>query len=71
LIRSGTTGLSVPPRDPAALASALDRLLTDRDLAASCADAAFEQVRGMTWTRTAERTLEVYQKAISARRHAG
>lgn len=67
LIQHERTGLSVPPRDPAALAAALDRMLTDRDLAARCADAAFEQVRGMTWTRTAERTLEVYQKAISAR----
>jgi len=70
LIQHERTGLSVPPRDPAALAAALDRMLTDRDLAARCGDAAFEEVRGMTWTRTAERTLEVYQKAISARHHA-
>jgi glycosyltransferase involved in cell wall biosynthesis len=68
LIQSGRTGLSVPPRDPAALAAALERMLTEHELAARCADAAFEQVRGMTWTRTAERTLEVYQKAIAARR---
>jgi glycosyltransferase involved in cell wall biosynthesis len=71
LIQHERTGLSVPPRDPAALAAALERMLSDRDLARRCAAAAFEQVRGMTWTRTAERTLEVYQKAISGRRHAG
>ena len=69
LIQHERTGLSVPPRDPAALAAALDRMLDNRDLAGRCAQAAFEQVRGMTWTRTAERTLEVYQKAISARHH--
>ena len=62
------TGLAVPSRDAAALAAALDRMLTDRALAARCAGAAFDRVRGMTWTRTAERTLEVYAKAIAARR---
>lgn len=70
LVQHERTGLSVPPRDSAALAEALRRMLTDKTLADRCAGAAFEQVRGMTWTRTAERTLEVYQKAISARNHA-
>ena len=69
LIRHERTGLSVPSRDPAALATALERMLSDRDLANGCADIAFDQVCGMTWTRTAERTLEVYRKAISARQH--
>lgn len=71
LVRHEQTGLTVPPRDPAALATALERMLSDRSLASRCADAAFDQVRGMTWTRTAERTLEVYRKAMSARQHAG
>lgn len=31
VVRSGETGLLVPPRDPAALADALEELLTDRD----------------------------------------
>lgn len=69
LIQHERTGLAVPPRDPAALAAALERMLSDRDLACRCADAAFERVRGMTWTRTAERTLEVYRKAMSAKQH--
>jgi glycosyltransferase involved in cell wall biosynthesis len=69
LIRHERTGLSVPSRDPAALATALERMLSDRGLASDCAEVAFGQVRGMTWTRTAERTLEVYRKAISARQH--
>ena len=32
VVRDGETGLQVPQRDPAALAAALERLLTDRDL---------------------------------------
>lgn len=69
LVQHERTGLSVPPRNPAALAEALERMLSDRGLASRCAGNAFEQVRGMTWTWTAERTLEVYRKAMSARQH--
>lgn len=71
LIVSGETGLLVPPRDAGALAAALDRMLSDGDLRRRCADAAFEQVRGMTWARTAQLTLEVYSRAIEGSGHVG
>lgn len=67
LVEDERTGLLVRRRDPAALAAALERMLTDRSLRSHTAEAAFHCVRGMTWTRTAERTLEVYTKAIAAR----
>lgn len=67
LIVSGETGLIVPPRDPVALAGALERMLTDGALRARCAAGAFERVRDMTWTQTAQRTLEVYRHAIEDR----
>jgi glycosyltransferase involved in cell wall biosynthesis len=67
LIVSGCTGLLVPPRDPAALAAALERMLTDGNLRARCSAAAFDRVRGMTWMRTAEHTLDVYRRAMAAR----
>lgn len=67
LIVSEETGLLVPLRDPAALASALDRMMTDGELGAKCSAAAFERVRGMTWTDTAHRTLDVYTRALAAR----
>jgi glycosyltransferase involved in cell wall biosynthesis len=68
LIEPENTGLLVPLRDPAALAAALHRMLTDRKLSARCAAAAFDRVCGMTWTSTAERTLDVYSRALAARR---
>ena len=68
LVEAEKTGLLVPPRDPVALAAALQRMLADRELSTRCAAAAFDRVRGMTWTSTAERTLDVYQRALAARR---
>jgi glycosyltransferase involved in cell wall biosynthesis len=67
LIESGRTGLLVPPRDPGALAGALARMLTDKAFASSCASAAFDRVASMSWTTTAERTLEVYARALASR----
>jgi glycosyltransferase involved in cell wall biosynthesis len=70
LVVDGCTGLTVHPRDARALASALSRMLADPDLGRRCATAAFGRVRDMTWTTTAERTLAVYTRALSRRRHA-
>jgi glycosyltransferase involved in cell wall biosynthesis len=63
LIVHERTGLSVPQRDPAALGAALTRALGDESLRKRLADAAFDAVRGMTWTTTAKATLAVYEKA--------
>ena len=63
LIDSDRTGISVPPRDPEALAAALTRALGDPALRMRLADAGFDAVRHMTWTRTATATLGVYSKA--------
>jgi glycosyltransferase involved in cell wall biosynthesis len=67
LIVNEQTGLLVPPRDPTALAAALDRMLLDSGLRARCAEAAFQMVRGMTWAHTAQLTLDVYRGAINDR----
>jgi glycosyltransferase involved in cell wall biosynthesis len=67
LIVPECSGLLIPPRDPAALAGALERMLTDGGLRARCSAAAFNRVRGMTWTSTAEHTLDVYGRALAAR----
>ena len=67
LVHHEETGLIVPRRDAAALADALARLLGDPALRARLADAAFRQVRDMSWTRTAQATLAVYERALAER----
>jgi glycosyltransferase involved in cell wall biosynthesis len=64
LIQNDQTGVIVPTRDSAALATALERLLRDPALRARLADAALARVAGMTWTRTAETTLDSYARAL-------
>ena len=59
------TGILVPPRDVGALASAVGELLDNPELRVSMGRAGRERVlRLFTWTKTAERTVEVYRKAI-------
>ena len=67
LVEDGTTGLVVPPRDSAAIADALARLMGDAALRARLAEAAFARVRGMTWANTARLTLDVYERARAER----
>ena len=64
LVRHEQTGLTVPPRNAAALAAALARMLADATLRTRLADAAFRRVREMSWTRTATETLSVYERAL-------
>ena len=65
LVRHEETGLTVPPRNAAALAAALARMLADTTLRTRLADAAFRRVREMSWTRTATATLSVYERALN------
>ncbi|HEX2210347.1 MAG TPA: glycosyltransferase family 4 protein [Longimicrobium sp.] len=63
LIRDGENGVIVPPRDAAALAAALRRVMANADGRRAMGNSAAETVRPLTWRATAERTLEVYRQA--------
>jgi len=67
LVRDGENGLIVPPRDPEAIAGAVERLMADAALRRRLGEAAARTVAGMTWRATAERTLDVYRRAIEQR----
>src|SRR5260370_20009016 len=68
LVTSDPTGLLVPPRDPAAWARALSRVLGDAELARRLGTAGRALVRrDFTLERSAERTEAVYREAVAAR----
>jgi glycogen synthase len=65
-ITDGVTGLLVPPGQPAALAGALRRVLTDDGLARRLADAARERSRDYSWETLGNRVLGVYREVLQA-----
>ncbi|MEV5710311.1 glycosyltransferase family 4 protein [Actinoallomurus sp. NPDC052274] len=67
LVRDGVNGLLVAPKDPAAFAGAVDRVLADSDLAGRLGTGARETVRGHTWPALAERVAAVYRQVLSGR----
>jgi glycosyltransferase involved in cell wall biosynthesis len=60
-VRDGETGVLTPPRDPAALADALENLLRDRARAQRLGDAGRRHVVELTPTRVAERFVAAVQ----------
>jgi glycosyltransferase involved in cell wall biosynthesis len=62
LVRDGETGLLVPPRDPTALRTALDRLLADSALRERLGSAARAHVAELcAWDTVTERTIATYR----------
>jgi D-inositol-3-phosphate glycosyltransferase len=68
LVEDGVTGMQIRPRDGQAIAAAVRRLMNDSALRERLGRAAAERVRGMTWRRTAERTLDAYRRALEPSR---
>lgn len=60
---AGDAALMFEPHDEAAIAAALERLLTDRAEAKRLRARGLEHAREFTWERTARMTLESYRRA--------
>jgi glycosyltransferase involved in cell wall biosynthesis len=59
----GEAGLCVDPADPAAIAGAVERAVTDRDLAEELRRRGIERAQRFTWERTAHATLSILAEA--------
>ncbi len=65
LVPDGVAGLLVPPRDEAALADALARILGDAPLAARLGAGARAHVAGFTEQVVVDRVQEAYERALA------
>jgi glycosyltransferase involved in cell wall biosynthesis len=65
IVEDGVSGLLVPPRDPAALAGAISRLLRDGDLRQRLAKTALARSRGYDYRTTVYKTLEAYRELVA------
>lgn len=58
----GEAAIMVEPRDVKGLAQAMERVLTDRDLAQQLRGRGLERARLFSWEKTARETLKVYEE---------
>jgi glycosyltransferase involved in cell wall biosynthesis len=65
-VEDAVTGLLVPPRDPAALRTAIERLLGDPELRARLGAAARDEAeRRLSWRTATEATIDAYREALA------
>lgn len=65
IVDDGITGFVVPPKDSAALAGAIIRLLKDSDLRKSMGENAYQKLKNdLSWDNITETTINIYEKAM-------
>jgi glycosyltransferase involved in cell wall biosynthesis len=62
IVEDGVSGLLVPPRDPAALAAAIIRMLGDAELRQDVVNEALARSRGYDYRHTVYKTLAAYRE---------
>lgn len=68
VVREGTDGFVVPPRDPEAIADRISRLRDRPDAAAAMRTAAAERARTYSWDTYGDRIVEAYGRILESRR---
>lgn len=63
----GQSVVAVPPDDEAAIADALDRVVSDNSLRVEMRDRGIAHAAGFTWEETAARTTAVYRQIVDRR----
>jgi glycosyltransferase involved in cell wall biosynthesis len=61
----GDAGLTVDPYDVMAIASAIERVITDNDLSADLSHRGLERAKLFSWKRTARETLAIYERVVA------
>ncbi len=61
----GDAGILVDPEDPNRLAEEIVRVLTDNELKNSMIEKGLSRAKEFTWQKTAEETLQVYNKVLN------
>lgn len=69
-VSDGVTGILIDGHNPVDYAGAIHGLLTDPDAREAMSQKAVRHAEGFGWDVTAERTLEVYAQAVTARQEA-
>jgi len=68
IVEDGETGYIVPPRNPQKLAEAIIELLMNKEKRKKMGENAYRKTKEqLSWDNIAEKTIEVYKKAISDR----
>ncbi|NYT11117.1 MAG: glycosyltransferase family 4 protein [Methanomassiliicoccales archaeon] len=68
LIDDGSTGILVPPKEVGTLARAIIKLLRDKELRQSMGEMGFRKLKtDMSWERIADRTITIYNQAMTQR----